>query len=169
MIHISLKLARIAHLQANYDKAELGYKWCLDQINHQKDDNLDAKILCGVIQDWYAQYLLDKGEDKKALFYLKEAYQICEKTMGEHNEKSMLLLNDLGITSFRAGDITSAKYFLNRGIDIGHLVEDQTHVGVLHANLGLVLLQQGIINEAEKFCKEAWRLGNSRNIHFIFE
>ncbi|XP_044751508.1 tetratricopeptide repeat protein 19 homolog, mitochondrial-like [Coccinella septempunctata] len=159
VIHISLKLARIAQLRADLEKAELGYEWCLEKIKNQRNDDLDTEILSGVIQDWYAQFLLDKGDNQKALFYLKEAYRVCEKTMGANNEKSMLLLNDLGITSFRAGDIANAEIFLNEGIKIGQKVDDQTHVGVLHANLGLVLLHKGIVEKAKTLCKEAWSLG----------
>ncbi|XP_045470508.1 tetratricopeptide repeat protein 19 homolog, mitochondrial [Harmonia axyridis] len=159
VIHISLKLARIAQLKAEMEKAELGYQWCLEKIKEQKIDNLDAQVLSGVIQDWYAQFLLDKGDTEKALTFLKGAYEVCEETMGSHNEKSMLLLNDLGITSFRAGDMVNAENYLNKGIKIGHKVDDQTHVGVLHANLGLVLLHQGIIKQAEKYCVEALKLG----------
>ncbi|KAK9870404.1 hypothetical protein WA026_007973 [Henosepilachna vigintioctopunctata] len=159
VIHISLKLARICQLRAELDKADLGYQWCLEQIVKQKDDTLDCQLLYGVIQDWYAQFLLDKGEANKALTHLKEAYQTCEKTLEANNEKSMLLLNDLGITSFRAGDVTGAIAYLNQGILVGNKVDDQTHIGVLHANLGLVLLHHGALKEAQKYCKEAWNLG----------
>ncbi|KAL3282057.1 hypothetical protein HHI36_005257 [Cryptolaemus montrouzieri] len=159
VIHINLKLARICQLKAEIDNAGLGYEWCLEKIENHCEDNPDSQMLYGVIQDWYAQFLLDKGDTAKALIHLKEAFKSCERTMGAHDEKSMLLLNDLGITSFRAGDMNSAQTYLTKGIDIGNHVEDQTHVGVLHANLGLVLLHQGIRKEAEKYCKEAWILG----------
>jgi hypothetical protein len=31
---------------------------------------------------------------------------------------------------------------------------------VIHANLGLILVQKGVAKEAEMYCKEAWKLGN---------
>lgn len=159
MIHISLKLARICQLKANIENAEIGYKWCLEKIEKQKNDNEDAQILYGVINDWYAQFLLDKGEVSNSFKYLQEAYKVCERTKGENSEKSVLLLNDLGITSFRAEDMEGAEKYLKEAVNEGNKLEDKSHLGVVHANLGLILLQKGIIAEAQKFCKEAWHLG----------
>lgn len=160
MIHISLKLARICHLRAEEEKADIGYNWCLQQIDKKRNIDYDAKMLYGVIQDWYAQFLLDQGQVEKSLTHLKEAYNACSETKGKESEQSMLLLNDLGITNWRAGNIDSAQGCLVEAISIGNRLEDKSHLGVIHANLGLVYLQKGIIKEAEKYCKEAWHLGN---------
>ncbi|XP_018569161.1 tetratricopeptide repeat protein 19 homolog, mitochondrial [Anoplophora glabripennis] len=159
VIHISLKLARICQLKANLENAEIGYKWCLDKIEKQKNDNVDAQILYGVINDWYAQFLLDKGDISNSFKYLHEAYKVCSKVRGKDSEKSVLLLNDLGITSFRAEDMENAEKYLKEAVNAGNKLEDKSHLGVVHANLGLILLQKGIVAEAQKFCKEAWQLG----------
>ncbi|XP_008193607.2 tetratricopeptide repeat protein 19 homolog, mitochondrial [Tribolium castaneum] len=159
VIHISLKLARISQLKAEIEKADLGYKWCLEQIETQKNDSVDAQMLYGVIQDWYSQFLLDVGDVKQALIHLREAYNACKRTKGRNSEQSMLLLNDLGTTSFRAGDIDNAQGYLKEAITVGREVEDKSHLGVIHANLGLILLEKGVAKEAEKYCKEAWKLG----------
>jgi len=158
VIHISLKLARICHLKADEETADIGYNWCLNQIE-KKTTELDAKVLYGVIHDWYAQYLLDRGEVQKSLKHLKEAYNICAETKGKDTEQSMLFLNDLGTTNWRAGDLDTAQRCFTEAADIGKNLEDRTHVGVIHANLGLVYLERGIIAQAEKYCKEAWHLG----------
>lgn len=154
-----MKLARICQLKAEIEKADIGYKWCLEKIEKQKNDNVDAQILYGVINDWYAQFLLDKGDIQRSFLHLNEAYNTCSKTQGKNNETSMLLLNDLGITSFRAGDVDAAQKFLIEGISIGKRLEDQSHLGVLHANLGLIMIEKGVLKEAERYCKEAWNLG----------
>ncbi|RZC34721.1 tetratricopeptide repeat protein 19 -like, mitochondrial [Asbolus verrucosus] len=163
VIHISLKLARISQLKADVERADLGYKWCMEQIEKQKNDSIDAQMLYGVTQDWYAQFLLDKGEVTESIKHLKEAYNVCEQTKGKITEQSMLLLNDLGTTSFRAGDIENAQGYLKEAISVGRNVEDKSHLGVVHANLGLILLEKGIAKEAEKYCKEAWRLGKKHD------
>ncbi|KAG5864504.1 hypothetical protein JTB14_030335 [Gonioctena quinquepunctata] len=163
VIHISLKLARICQLKANIERAEIGYKWCLQQIEKQKNDNIDAKILYGIINDWYAQFLLDKGDISDSMTYLKEAHRVCTQANGKNNEQVVLLLNDLGITSFRAEDIENAEKYLKEAISIGEELDDKTHLGVVHANLGLILLQKGVLAEAEKFCKEAWHLGRKHD------
>ncbi|XP_018329820.2 tetratricopeptide repeat protein 19 homolog, mitochondrial [Agrilus planipennis] len=159
VIHISLKLARILHLKAEVEKAELGYEWCLEQIKDQKNDSIDGKMLCGIIHDWYAQFLLDGGQLEKSLQHLKEAYKICAEIEGNNTEANMLLLNDLGITCWRAGDLSMAEKFLNEAIGVGSNLEDKMHVGTVHANLGLIYLQKGITKQANKYCKEAWHIG----------
>lgn len=160
VIHISLKLARICQLKANIERADLGYRWCLEQIDKHKNQSEDAKVLYGVINDWYAQYYLDIGNISKAIVHLNEAYKVCNETQGINTEKSMLLLNDLGITSFRAEQYDRAETFLKEAISVGNRLEDKSHLGVVHANLGLIMLQKGVMKEAEKFCKEGWKLGN---------
>lgn len=159
VIHISLKLARIKQLKADLENAELGYNWCLEKINKQKYDSDDAKILYGVINDWYAQFLLDKGEVEKSLQFLKESYRICQETKGRNCAESVLLLNDLGITSFRADDMENAEKYLKEAAALGEDLEDQSNLGIVHANLGLILLEKGIIAEAEKCCQTALNLG----------
>ncbi|XP_066139258.1 tetratricopeptide repeat protein 19 homolog, mitochondrial isoform X2 [Euwallacea fornicatus] len=164
VIHISLKLARICQLKANIERADIGYKWCLEQIEHHSKDDEDTKLLYGVINDWYAQYLLDIGNSAKALIHLNEAYKVCNEIEGINSEKCMLLLNDLGITSFRAEDYDRAEKFLQEAVNVGRKLEDKSHLGVIHANLGLILLQKGVYQEAEKFCNEGKKLEVFRQI-----
>ncbi|KAJ8973715.1 hypothetical protein NQ317_009309, partial [Molorchus minor] len=136
VIHISLKLARISQMMADMEKAEIGYKWCLNQIKNQKNHSTDAQILYGVINDWYAQFLLDKGEIKNALFYLKEAYNVY--------------------------DLENAEKYLKEAISIGNNLEDKSHLGVVHANLGLILLQKGY------FCRGGEVLRSSTEFGLVY-
>lgn len=137
----------------------MGYKWCLENIEKQAKDSPDAHALYGVIKDWYAQFLLDSGNVKESLTHLQEAYKACKKLTGEHSEQSMLLLNDLGITSWRAGDLDGAQNLLTEAVTVSKNVEDKAHAGVVLANLGLICLEKGLRNDAQKYCKEAWYLG----------
>ncbi|CAG9772013.1 unnamed protein product [Ceutorhynchus assimilis] len=162
VIHISLKLARISQLQDKPDRAELGYKFCLKQIESHKNSE-DAKILYGVINDWYAQLMLDTNNPSEAFIHLNEAYKACNETQGIYSEKSMLLLNDLAITSFRAEDSEKAVKFLKEAIEVGNQLTDKTHLGVVHANLGLILLHRGVIEEAEKACIQGRNLGKKHD------
>ncbi|GLV38924.1 Tetratricopeptide repeat domain 19 [Carabus blaptoides fortunei] len=85
VIHISLKLARICHMKDDIEKAEIGFQWCLDSLkkNHLASNNQDAIALYGVVQDWYAQLLLDTGKVNEALKHLKDAHRICSQQVGE--------------------------------------------------------------------------------------
>lgn len=149
------------------EKAEMGYQWCLQKIEKHRNSSTDANILYGVINDWYAQFLLDKGEVHKSMLHLKEAYKICKETDVENKNTSVLLLNDLAITSFRAEDANTAELYLEEAIKIGRELEDKSHLGVLHANLGLILLHKGITAEAKKSCQEAWYIGKLNSFHPI--
>lgn len=168
MIHISLKLARICHLLAEEEKAETGYLWCLDQLEKQKNHSFDAKTLYGVVQDWYAQFLLDRGDVQKSLFHLKEAYGVCKEVTEHGSEQSMLLLNDLGITSWRADDLDGAERYLKEAVSMSENVEDKARSGVVYANLGLIYLEKGLKRDAEKYCDKALRLGNNF-ANFVWE
>ncbi|KAK4880229.1 hypothetical protein RN001_008375 [Aquatica leii] len=160
VIHISLKLARICHLKGEDEKADLGYNWCLEKIQKIKNTDINSKMLYGIIHDWYAQFLLDKNDVGRSLNHLKEAYDVCSETEGAVTEQSMLLLNDLGITHWRVGNMDTAIDCLKQAVAIGNDLEDKTHVGVVNANLGLIYLQKGIIEQAEKYCKLGLQLGN---------
>lgn len=159
MIHISLKLARISHLLAEEEKAELGYKWCLEKLQNQKNKNDDYKLLYGVVQDWYSQFMLDSGRVEEAIKHLQEAFDVCLQVKGYNNEQTLLLLNDLGISSWRAGQVENAHKYLTQAVNIGKNIDDKTHLGVVKANLGLIYLEKGLKDEAHKHCKEAWHLG----------
>lgn len=81
-------------MKANIERADLGYNWCLEQIEDQRKSNEDAQILYGVINDWYAQYLLDVGNMSKAMLHLNEAYKVCKDTQGKMKKRFDLnLLN----------------------------------------------------------------------------
>lgn len=159
MVHVSLKVARINHLLAREDVAETGFKWCLEKITPNKNQDYDTKLLYGVVQDWYAQFLLDRGEVTASLEHLKEAYDVCCEVEGKNTEQTMLLLNDLGITSWKAGDIQKAEAFLNDALILGKKLDDQRHLGVVQSNLGLIYLQNGFVEKAHEFCKMGWKLG----------
>lgn len=137
----------------------MGYKWCLEKIQQQVNDSVDAQTLYGVVQDWYAQFLLDRGDVKESLKHLQGAYEICKQVTEQNSEQSILLLNDLGITSWRAGDLEGAHRFLKEAVSMSENVEDKSHVGVVYANYGLVFLEKGMMKEAEKYCKSALSLG----------
>ncbi|KAB0797366.1 hypothetical protein PPYR_08360 [Photinus pyralis] len=160
VIHISLKLARICHLKAENEKADIGYNWCLEKIVEKQNGGADAQMLHGVIHDWYAQFLMDTGDMPNSIKHLKEAYRICVQETGHENEQSMLLLNDIGISNWRTDNLADAEECLSKAASIGNNLGDKSHVGVINANLGLVYLQRGLVEQAAKYCNIGLELGN---------
>lgn len=165
MVHIALKLARIHHWRADMESAEIGYLWCLEQVQTRLSSDCDAKVLYGVVQDWYAQYLLDKGDLERSKQHLQSAYEICAEVKGKCSEEAMMLLNDLGTTSWRAGNLKDAEEYFREAVRISNQLEDQTHSGTVYANMGLIFLEKGIVKSATKYCDKGLTLGNSKLIH----
>lgn len=163
VIHISLKLAKISQMKNQHEKAEIGYIWCLESIKHHSKDDNDILNLNGIILDWYAHFLAERGNYGKSLQCLEEAYQICLETEGVNSEKSVLLLNDMGTINWQSGNYEIANQYLSTALKFGQKLDNFEQLGVIYANLGLTKFKLGLMNEAKKFCAEGWRVGNKDN------
>lgn len=151
-------------MKKEYEKAELGYIWCLDKIKKYLDNNdKDAFLLNVLIKDWYSNFLSGRGDYQQCLKHLEDAYEIYTEFEGKNNQKTMLLLNDLGTTNSQLGNLDSAQKQLLEAISIGNNLHDTEYIGVLYANYGLVKMKQGLFAEAKKYCTEGWRIGTKYN------
>lgn len=157
VVHISLKLARICQMRKEYDKAEIGYRWCLETIEKQNN-----KMLKGAILDWYSNFLAVKGDYKSSLKYLEEAYNISSEINGD-NEKSVLLLNDIATMNYQLGNFEVANSRLEEALKLGKRLDNFSELGTLYANYGLIKIKLGLMSEAKYFCKEGWRLGKKND------
>lgn len=157
-------MARIFQCRNEKEKAEIGYLWCLETIKkHLVTKDKNALELNGVIHDWYAKFLADNGQYKECLKYLEEAYKIYSDIEADDSEKIILLLNDIGSAYCEMENYSVAQDYFKRAITLGKKLENFEYLGVLYANYGLLQLRQGFLNEAEKYCKQGWRLGHKNN------
>lgn len=151
-------------MKKDYEKAELGFVWCLETIKkHLNVDNKEALLLNALIKDWYANFLLDRGRYEDCLIHLEDAYRIFTEIEGKNNEKTMVLLNDLATANWHVGNLDNAQKQLTEALSIVNKINDVENFGFLYANLGMIKLQQGFVKEAKKYCKEAWRVGKKQN------
>lgn len=57
------------------------------------------------------------------------------------------------------GDINGAKEYLEEALELAGQLPEMAEFAVLKANLGLLYLKQGLLQQAKDACAFAWRLG----------
>lgn len=155
VIHISLKLANIYEHTGDIEKAETGYKFCLESVPIHLDndpENENILILLAMTCDWYAQMLLSLGRYAEAHKYFEQSYNLCIKINGRVHEQTVNLLNYLGTVSCKMQEYDKAIEYLTTAIEIGRALPDLIHLGSIHVNLGDVYLRKGLYSEAKKAC-----------------
>lgn len=166
IIHISLKMAKLYEQRGDADKAEDGYKFCLEHLQEKVDkgvENEDVIMLWGMAMDWYARMLLSQLKHGEAFKYFLKAYQVCVKINGQEHEQTVVLLNDLGSISFLKGDNEGAVDYFTQATEIGKKLPDMEELATIHVNLGNVFIKRGMFDAAKKSCQEGWNLSKRRN------
>lgn len=160
IVHMSLKLAKIYEAQKDFEKAEQGYKFCM-QTMQKKIENIDEEdtvLLWANTLDWYGRYLIEnKKEFNEGLKYLKKAYEICVDINGKKHEQSIVMLNDLGTYSNMIGDGESALTYLQEAAKIGGDFPDMADLASIYINLGQLYLKKEMFKESEIACQEGLR------------
>lgn len=99
MLHISSKIAHMAHLQGNIDKALEGFNWCLDKINEKLKassvDERELKELLGMTTNWLGQLLMETQAFEQAKKCFEQALFICDEFYGKKNAEAIIILNNL--------------------------------------------------------------------------
>ncbi|XP_031843893.1 tetratricopeptide repeat domain 19 [Nomia melanderi] len=166
VVHISLKLANMYSRTGEIKKAENGFQFCLQQLQkHMAKDNENPDVLqlVGLASEWYGSLLLSESRYIDALKYLTEAYNIAIKILGEEDEQTVILLNDLGTVKCMMKEYDQAIEYITEAIKIGAELPDMIDIGSIYVNLGNVYLEKGLYKEAKKNCTEGKRLGKSQN------
>ncbi|XP_032592607.1 tetratricopeptide repeat protein 19 homolog, mitochondrial isoform X2 [Drosophila grimshawi] len=104
---------------------------------------------------------MKQGKYTEAKNLFKEALEILVEVYGTLNDASVTILNNISVAYVNLENYTEAKETLLHALSIAKELKDATQEGVIQANLGLVYLREGLLKEAEKFCKLAWKLGKS--------
>lgn len=60
-------------------------------------------------------------------------------------------------------DTTNAKKYLEEALTLTKDLPDMIEAGVLRANLGLLYLQEGMLDKAKEMCTAAWKEGKKHN------
>lgn len=63
----------------------------------------------------------------------------------------------------KMGHFDEARRYILKALDLVKSVKDTSQEGVLLANLGLIYLREGLINEAKTSCSQAWKTGKTQH------
>lgn len=106
MLHISTKLAQVAAREGDAAKAELGFKWVLEQVDGRlkklqaadgDGDGATLRELRGMTQDYYAQLLMRVGRYAEARRLFAAALEAYKTVHGEEDVDVVMLLNNLAV------------------------------------------------------------------------
>ncbi|XP_006613878.1 tetratricopeptide repeat protein 19 homolog, mitochondrial [Apis dorsata] len=166
VIHISLKIADIYDKIGDTQKAENGYKFCLQHLqNHLIKDsqNQDILQLLGLTLEKYASMLFSQSQYANAFEYFIQAYDISIKINGEKNEQTVILLNNLGSVCYMLQKYDQTIQYLSKAAELGKKLPDMIELGSVYVNLGNTFIAKGLYEEAKKSCSEGEYLAKARN------
>lgn len=158
ILHISSKVAHIAYLQENMDKAMLGYNFVLEKIqskDYLNDQNYHE--LYGVVKNLIGQAFiaLKKFPEAKAAFL--EAHAIFKKYKDELTEDGMILLNNLSCACAELKEYSSAQDYLKEAIKIADKIRIDD-VSPYHVNMGMLYFKQKLFDKAKSSCSQGYKM-----------
>ncbi|TDG43895.1 hypothetical protein AWZ03_009701 [Drosophila navojoa] len=166
ILHISSKIAHMSQLQGDLVKSFQGFQWTLQRLAKlvkEMPENSDVLELYGLTKNWFGQLLMKQGKYEEARNLFTEALNILVDVYGYLNDASVTILNNISVAYVNLEKYAEAKETLLRALNIAKELKDTAQEGVIQANLGLVYLREGLLAEAEDFCKLAWKIGKSNS------
>ncbi|CAG0889198.1 unnamed protein product [Darwinula stevensoni] len=160
IVDMSLKLSKIYQKKGDMEKAEAGYKFCVESQEQKCNaagvvgrDN-DTLYLYAKSCDGYARLLLTRKKYAMAESMFRAAYRICLEANGDGSSQCLVLLNDIGITLSLQEKLEEALKVLEDAVRLAEQLK-APELASFQVNLGVLLIQKGLIIEAEKSCKAA--------------
>lgn len=172
ILHISSKIAHMAQLQGDLEKAHQGFVWTLQRLTKlvkAMPQDKDLQELCGLTKNWFGQLLMKQGKYEEAKNLFEEAYNCLLDVYGAVNDASVTILNNISVAYVNLENYAEARKNLLRAMDIAKELKDVTQEGILQANLGLVYLHEGLLQQAQDACKLAWQMGKKNKNHDALE
>lgn len=169
IVEISLKLASIYSQTNEREKAEIGFKFCIDtqakkitEVNVNDAASLselekDTVLLWARSIDWFARYLLASGKTRDAIENFEKALDVSEKINGVSHPQTLVLLNDIGSVYTLIKEYGTAIEIFNKAIEQSDGT-DSHDIPAFYCNLGATYLQAGNLVKGEKACKTALKL-----------
>ncbi|KAI5705328.1 hypothetical protein M8J75_013925 [Diaphorina citri] len=157
VLHISLKLAKIAQEKTDLRKAQIGYEFCLSHLNKKLEEGAqdrDTRELCAMTNDWYARLLLKEGRYDDAFIHFKRAYKLCKLIHGEVHEHVVQLLNDMGTISYHRGNTEKTIKYLEKAVRIGKHLPEMDELAMILINFGHVYMKLKMLDKAREYCEE---------------
>nr|CAG4640884.1 EOG090X06TI [Eulimnadia texana] len=155
IIHMSAKLANLYGLVHQDEKANEGFKFCIEQLKQKIDkgaNDHDTLALYGLSLHWFGEYKFTRELYAEALALFEKSHQIAIKIHGPDHSQCLLLLNNMAATCNSLGKFDSAIEHLNEAIKqaSSHPDENRDDLPCYYINLANVYLQQIYLDHANK-------------------
>lgn len=161
VVHISMKLARISHLNKDYTTAQTGFDWCLEKLNTitaNNPDNIEYKKLLALAEDWYGRLFLDNQQYDKGIKLMVSALNKMKEVDDVDKEHIVYQLNDIGTVYDALDKYDDSIEYFKEAILLGKSIK-LDNMGTTYVNIGRVYLKKQMYEHARKSCGYAWRLG----------
>lgn len=161
VVHISAKLARISHLQKEYTTAQLGFDWCLNQLNIIMDrdpSNMEHKKLLALTEDWYGRLFIECQQYEQGIKLMVSALDKMKEVSDVEKEHIVFQLNDIGAVYDELDKPDESISYFKEAILLGKSSK-LDEMGTTYVNLGRVYIKKKMMEEARKSCGYAWKLG----------
>ena len=160
VVHLSVKLARVSHLQKDYPTAQLGYDWALEKLQKllERDPSDNTKQLLAMAEDWYGRLFLDVDRCEDGLKLMKNSLDRMKEVPGIEKEHLVIQLNDIVTVCDRLGHLDYSISYFNQAIEMAKSLEME-ELGTMYVNLGRVYIKTKLLDAARKSCGHAWKLG----------
>ncbi|CAK1551438.1 unnamed protein product [Leptosia nina] len=161
IVQISVKLARVSHLQKDYTTAQLGYDWCLERIRQEytKSPSDDNKKLLAMTEDWYGRLLVDCSKYDHGYKYMVNAYNKMKELKDVDAEHLVVQLNDIGTVCDQMGQVDECINYVSQAIDLGKTVPDMEDFGAIYVNLGKAYIKKQMLDTARRYCGQGLKMG----------
>ena len=147
---------------SRFSDAELGYRYCINGIQmHLRTENpylYKAQEFLLVLLMGYAYFHYDRGLLNKASEYFNQAYEVCVRTRGEDDQQTVLILNNLGTVNRKQGYNENALRYFRQAEKLSKNFPNIKDAAYVHLNLGYLHLENDMLLEARRYCKQALRL-----------
>lgn len=118
-----------------------------------KEDEENTKVLLGKAYQNYGHYYLMKRDFKKAQELMQKALDISKTVMGESNESTFVLMNDLSTCLVMLQEYEKAELLLINGIQQSGKAKSVMQSAFL-SNLGALYIRVSKYPEAKKACEK---------------
>ncbi|XP_011551272.3 tetratricopeptide repeat protein 19 homolog, mitochondrial [Plutella xylostella] len=160
VIHISIKLARISHLQKEYATAQIGYDWCLQKLNKASNLSKNVTPLIMMTEDWYGRLFLECNQAENGSKLMLSALERMKTDATADKEHIIQQMSDLGAVYCEyLGKVDEGISFLKEAIETAKDVAGYNELGPVYVNLGRAYMKKRMLEEARKSCGYGWKLG----------
>lgn len=162
VIHLSVKLARVSHLQKQYETAQIGYEWSLEKLHKavSQDPSESNRKLLALTEDWYGRLFIECNRYDDGLKLMVNALNRMKDISDVEKEHLVVQLNDIGTVCDRLGKTDESIEYFNQAVEMAKSL-DMEDLGTMYVNLGRAYMKKQLIDTARKYCGHAWKLGVS--------